>query len=256
MADGHDRRCVKRVEFVDDRHDLVRRHEPEFQAGGARVDHEDVGHALSTARSSPGSPDRRPRMRGCTRAPRYVVDHLLPQMSRTGRQAGHAVDYVHDEVEPVQVVEHHHVERRCGGALLLVATHVQVRVTGTSVGQAVDEPGVAVIREHHGPVRREEGVELGVRKPVWMFRLGLQAHEVDDVHDPHLQLRQSLAQDRRGRDESRASGCRRSMRAPRRARPRRRSRPTPKCRGRACSGRPRPRSRGSRAQAAYPRRSR
>ena len=47
-------------------------------------------------------------------------------------EAGHPVDDVHDQVEPVQVVEHHHVERRGGGALLLVAAHVQVVVVASA----------------------------------------------------------------------------------------------------------------------------
>ena len=33
-----------------------------------------------------------------------------------------------------------------------------------------------------------------------MLAVRLEAHQVDDVHDPHLQLRQLLAQDRRGRE--------------------------------------------------------
>ena len=42
------------------------------------------------------------------------------------RQPRHPVDDVDDEAEAVEVVEHHHVERRRGGALLLEPAHVHV----------------------------------------------------------------------------------------------------------------------------------
>ena len=71
-----------------------------------------------------------------------------------GAEAGHAVDHVHHEMEAVQVVEHHHVERRGGGALLLVAAHVEVVVVGAPVGEAVDQPGVAVVGEDDRAVAR------------------------------------------------------------------------------------------------------
>src|SRR5207248_11675150 len=41
-----------------------------------------------------------------------AVAHLLAQRARGLGQAGHAVDHVHEQVEPVEVVQHHHVERR------------------------------------------------------------------------------------------------------------------------------------------------
>src|SRR5919198_204186 len=55
-----------------------------------------------------------------------AVLHLLAQSTCPRRDAGHAVDHVHDEVEPIHVVEHDHVERRRRRALLLVAADVQV----------------------------------------------------------------------------------------------------------------------------------
>jgi hypothetical protein len=77
-----------------------------------------------------------------------------------------------------------------------VAAHVQVRVIGAPIGEAVDQPGVAVVGEEDGSVGREERVELAVREAVGVLALGLEAHQVDDVDDAHLQLRQPFAQDR------------------------------------------------------------
>jgi hypothetical protein len=55
-------------------------------------------------------------------------------------------DHIDHEVKAIEVVEYAHVKRG-GGALLLVAAHVQVPMTGSPVGQAVDQPRVAVERE-------------------------------------------------------------------------------------------------------------
>ena len=61
------------------------------------------------------------------------------------------------------------------------------------VGEAMDEPGVAVVGEDHGPVGGEERVELGVGQPVGVLAGGLKAHEIDDVHHAHAELGQMLA---------------------------------------------------------------
>jgi hypothetical protein len=80
-------------------------------------------------------------------------------------EPGHAVDHVHHQVEAVEVVEHHHVERRRGRALLLVAAHVEVVVVGAPVGQPVDQPRVAVVGEDHRLVGGEQRVELASDSP-------------------------------------------------------------------------------------------
>ena len=67
------------------------------------------------------------------------------------------------------------------------------------VGEAVDEPRVAVVGEDDGTVRREQRVKLRVGEPVRVLGVRLQPHEVDDVHDPHaFSSREMLAQDRDG----------------------------------------------------------
>ena len=114
------------------------------------------------------------------------------------RQPRDAVDDVHDEMEAVEVVEHHHVERRRRRPLFLVAAYVDVVVVRPPVREPVDEPGVAVIGEHHRLVGREERVELRIGETVRVLARGLKAHQVDDVHDAYLQLGQLLAQDRDG----------------------------------------------------------
>ena len=73
-----------------------------------------------------------------------LVAHRLLDVGGHGRSLRHAVDHVAGQVEAVEVVQHRHVERRGGGAFLLVAADVQVVVVGAAIGQAVDQPGVAV----------------------------------------------------------------------------------------------------------------
>src|SRR5207253_4869723 len=81
-----------------------------------------------------------------------------------------------------------------GRALLVVAAHVEVVVVGAPVGQAVNERRVAVVGEHDRPVGREQGVELVVGQAVGVFGVGLQAHEVDHVDDPHLEVGKAAAE--------------------------------------------------------------
>ena len=125
---------------------------------------------------------------------------MLAQVRGALGQAGDSVDDVDDEVETVEVVEHDHVERRGGGALLLVAAHVDVVVVGAPIGQAVDQQRVAVVGEDHGPVGGEQRVELVRGEAVRMLAVGLQTHQIDDVHHPHLQLWKFAPEDRRGGD--------------------------------------------------------
>jgi len=55
-----------------------------------------------------------------------------------------------------------------------------------------------VVGEDDRPVGGEDGVELALGQPVRVLGLLLQAHQVDDVDDPHFQVGQALAQQCRG----------------------------------------------------------
>ena len=80
-------------------------------------------------------------------------------------------------------------------ALLLVAAHVQVRVVRPPVGQPVDQPRVAVEGEDDRLVLGEQGVEVPVGEAVRVLARRLQLHQVHDVDDADLQLRQVLCAD-------------------------------------------------------------
>ena len=90
--------------------------------------------------------------------------HLL-DVGHLDGQTRHAVDDIIDQVEPVEVVEDDHVERRRGRAFLLVAADVNIVVIGAPVREAMDQPGVAVKREDHRLVPREQVVTRGRPPP-------------------------------------------------------------------------------------------
>ncbi len=207
VRDGGDRRGASSID-VDSAGALVRVDDAQLEARRAGVDDEDVaqpGHVQSRISGIVVAVLARVRPRG-----EPPFGHVLAQMRCTVGEARHAVDHVDHEVEPVEVVEHDHVERRRRRAFLLVAADVEVRVVRAAVRQPVDQPRIAVVGEHDRLRVGEERVELGVRESVRMLVVRLEAHQVDHVDDAHLQLGKVLAQDRRLPRASRASGRRRS----------------------------------------------
>jgi hypothetical protein len=70
---------------------------------------------------------------------------------------------------------------RRDGAYLFVAAHVDIPVVGAAIRQAVNQPWIAVIRKDHGLIAREQGVELSIVESMWMFGLGLEPHQVEDI---------------------------------------------------------------------------
>src|ERR1017187_1104313 len=84
-----------------------------------------------------------------------LVRHRLLHVRLARSESRHAVDHVLDEMKTIHVVSHDHIEGGRGGPLLLEAANVDVAVIRSPVGQAVDEPRVAVVGEDDGTVRRE-----------------------------------------------------------------------------------------------------
>jgi hypothetical protein len=97
-------------------------------------------------------------------------------------------------MESVKVVHHAHIKRRTGGALFLIAAHVEVRVASSPVGQAVNEPRIAMERKDDWLVRREEGVEVPIWEAVRMLTFWLQLHEIYDIDNADLQFGSMMPQ--------------------------------------------------------------
>ena len=92
-----------------------------------------------------------------------------------GAQTRHAVDDVDDQVEAVEIIQHHHVERRRGRPFFLVPANVQLMVIGPAIRQAMDQPGIAVEGEDDRLVPGEQDIEILVAQAVRMLALRLQA---------------------------------------------------------------------------------
>ena len=136
---------------------------------------------------------------------------------------------------------------------VLLAAHVDVAVVRAPVGQAVDEPGVAVVGEDDRPVGREERVELGVGQAVRCSVSGCRRMR-STMFTSRTRRSGTLAQERHRRQRlerrhvARARQNHVGLAAVVVARPRR------PCRG--CSGRSPRRPSGSSARAAFRPRSR
>src|ERR1700734_3054048 len=123
-----------------------------------------------------------------------VADFLLGVCGALAKLR-HAVDDIADQMETVEVVDHAHVERRGRGSLFLVTAHMNVVVAGAPIGQAMDQPRIAVKGEDDWLVDSEQGVEVAVRQAVRMLTWGLQRHHINDVDDPYFQFGRMLAQE-------------------------------------------------------------
>ena len=110
------------------------------------------------------------------------------------RQPGHAPHRVQRQLVAVQVVQHHHVEGRGGGALLLEAPHMEVGMVVAAVGQPVHQRRVAMEGKNHRAVGGEQGVEIPVVQAMRVFGLRLQDHQVDHVDDTDADAGHIVAQ--------------------------------------------------------------
>ena len=199
----------------------------ELERGRAGVDDQDVaqnGHVQSRT-SGRSSPCSRVYARAASRRSSICWRRCAARSAETG----HAVDHVDHEVEAVEIVEHHHVERRRRRPLFLVPANVQVARVRAPVGQPVDQPRVAVVGEDDRPVAREQRVEVRVAQPVRVLAYRAAAAS----GRPRSRREPSGRADARAEAPppraSPASGRRRSTRARRPARRPRRWTPSPRC---------------------------
>ena len=122
------------------------------------------------------------------------VAHFLADGIADCLQFRDALNRINDEVKAVEIVEDDHIERRGRRAFFLVAANVELRVIGAAVGQAVNQPRVAVKGENDGFVFGEQRVEIRVGESVRMFFFGLQFHQVDDVDNADFEVGKFLPQ--------------------------------------------------------------
>src|SRR3569623_2932677 len=123
-----------------------------------------------------------------------LVAHRLLEVGGAGTERRHAINHIYHQVIAVEIVAHHHVERRGGRAFLLVAAHVQVGVIAATIGEPVNQPRIAVVGKDHRFVGGEQRIEAAAAHTVRMLVLGLQGHQVDHVDHADLEPRQMFAQ--------------------------------------------------------------
>src|SRR3984893_15570744 len=92
-------------------------------------------------------------------------------------------DDVQRKLITVEIVQHDHVEGGRGGALLLVAAHMNIVMIVPSVGQLVNHRGVAMEGEDHPLVCREQFVKISIFQTMGMLGLRLQYHQIHHVDD-------------------------------------------------------------------------
>ena len=102
------------------------------------------------------------------------------------------IDGIGGEVKAIEIVQHGHVERRRDRAFLFVPAHVQIPMVGAPIGQSMNQPWIAVVRENDRFVPCEQAIEVVVAQAVRVFARRLKLHQIDDVHEADLQRRQLL----------------------------------------------------------------
>jgi len=86
-----------------------------------------------------------------------------------------------------------HIERRCCGALFLVAAHVKRVVVVTSIGEPMNHRRITMEGKDHRCLGRKDLVIVLVGQPVWMLGGRLQRHQVYYVDHANLRSGASRA---------------------------------------------------------------
>ena len=122
------------------------------------------------------------------------VLHLLLQIISFYIYLRQAIDDILYKMKPVQFVLYSHVERGCYCALFYISPYMQVLV-GSTIGQAVYQPRVAVEGKDDVLVLSEKSIVVRLAQPVRVLALGLKLHQIDDIDHPDLQRGQRRSQD-------------------------------------------------------------
>src|SRR5215510_10463649 len=117
-----------------------------------------------------------------------LVEQCLPNAGTCDTETGYPVNSIHGQGEAVGLIADGEFQRRVDVALLLVATHVNVVLTGPAVRESMDEPRVGVKVEDYGLVWGEKSLELTVCQTVGVFGMRHQFKQVNDVHEADLHV--------------------------------------------------------------------
>jgi hypothetical protein len=84
----------------------------------------------------------------------HVAQHLFG-VGAGDLQGRHAINHIDSQTEPIDLILNSQIQRRVDVSLFLVTAHVEILVIGTSIGQTMDQPGIAVKVEDDGFIFRE-----------------------------------------------------------------------------------------------------
>src|SRR5262245_25975546 len=117
-----------------------------------------------------------------------LVEQCLPNAGTCDTETGYPVNSIHGQGEAVGLIANGELQRRVDVALLFVAAHVNVVLTGPAVRESMDEPRVGVKVEDHGLVWGEKSLELKVCQTVGVFGIRHQFKQVNDVYKADLHI--------------------------------------------------------------------
>src|SRR5271166_5293436 len=122
------------------------------------------------------------------RAIPLLVQQSLANTGPSGAQVASPIDRVGGKAETVGLVANGQFQWRVDVALLLVAAHVNIVLSGTAVGEAVYQPRIGVEIEDHRLMLGKQGCELAVRQPVRMLRVRHQLEQIHYIDEPDPEL--------------------------------------------------------------------
>ena len=97
-----------------------------------------------------------------------LAENGLLHRSSARAKLWHAINGVGHEMEAVEIVHHHLVERRARRAFFLVTMHMKIPVVGAAIGEPVDESGIAMICKDDRLIDSEEPVEVRIAQAMRM----------------------------------------------------------------------------------------
>lgn len=99
---------------------------------------------------------------------KFVFD-VTTETFGTRIKTGHPVESGPGQMEPIEPVEHNHIEGRCGRSLFAEPLNMQVLVVGSSASQLVDQRWVTVVGKGDRFIFCERGIERHIVEAMQML---------------------------------------------------------------------------------------
>src|SRR5262245_8417361 len=87
-----------------------------------------------------------------------LVKQSVPNTGAFDTETGHPINSIDRQAETIGLIADGELQRRVDVALLLIASHVDVPLRRSAIGEAMDQPRVGVKVEDHRFVRSEDSL--------------------------------------------------------------------------------------------------